>query len=65
MDLTIEGMTCGHCVAAVERALRAVEGVSDVSVDLEAGTATVAATGSVDRARLAEAVRAEGYDVPA
>ncbi|WP_251269058.1 cation transporter, partial [Enterobacter hormaechei] len=33
-DLIIEGMTCASCVARVERALRAVPGVMEVSVNL-------------------------------
>ena len=33
--LKIEGMTCSHCKAAVEKALKAVPGVIDVAVDLE------------------------------
>jgi copper ion binding protein len=32
--LKVEGMTCGHCVAAVEKAVGAVPGVESVDVDL-------------------------------
>ena len=42
--LNISGMTCGHCVASVTEELKALDGVSEVSVDLNAGgvsTATV------------------------
>ncbi|MCL1913875.1 MAG: cation transporter [Eubacteriaceae bacterium] len=39
--LNIEGMSCDHCVAAVDGALKSVEGVSDVQVSLEANNATV------------------------
>ena len=45
IELKIEGMTCGHCVARVEKALAAVAGVSDVSVGLESGSAIVEGTG--------------------
>jgi copper chaperone len=60
--LTIGGMSCGHCVKAVEAALGGVEGVRVRSV--EVGTATV----SYDPAlagpeRLAAAVEEEGYEV--
>jgi copper chaperone len=38
----VTGMTCGHCVAAVTDELTALDGVRDVSVDLQAGgTSTV------------------------
>ena len=40
-DLGISGMTCDHCVRRVEKALRAVNGVTDVHVDLKTAVATV------------------------
>jgi copper chaperone CopZ len=33
----VTGMTCGHCVSAVTSELKAIPGVTDVSVDLVAG----------------------------
>lgn len=56
----VDGMTCGHCKAAVERAVRSVDPGADVAVDL--GEGTVAVTGG-DPKRLAEAIRSEGYAV--
>jgi copper ion binding protein len=44
--LSVEEMTCGHCVGRVERALKAVPGVVSVTVDLGAGTASVQGGGS-------------------
>lgn len=43
IHLQITGMTCAGCVKSVERALRGVPGVTNVSVDLTSGTADVAA----------------------
>jgi copper chaperone CopZ len=41
----VTGMTCDHCVRAVSDEIRALDGVSDVSVDLDAGgTSTVSVT---------------------
>ena len=57
-DLRIEGMTCGHCKAAVESALTHVEGVREVDVDLDGGRARVQG-GELDR--LVAAVKDEGY----
>ena len=37
-------MTCGHCKAAVESAIKATEGVQAAQVDLKAGNATVGGT---------------------
>lgn len=35
ITLTIDGMSCGHCSAMVQRTLDAIEGISNVSVDLD------------------------------
>ena len=57
----ISGMNCNHCKANVERAIREVNGVEDVEVDLANGTATV--RGTHDSEAVAENVRQYGYDV--
>ena len=62
-QLDIEGMMCGHCTARVEKALRAVEGVSEVVVDLERKTATVTADERVVPDSLRQAVEAQDYTV--
>lgn len=63
LDLRIEGMHCGACVAAVEKALRSAPGVIDATVNL----ATESAAVTWDRPSrkpgpLLEAIRAAGYD---
>ncbi len=40
-DIGISGMTCDNCVRRVEKALRSVNGVTEVSVDRPAALATV------------------------
>jgi copper ion binding protein len=40
-DIKIEGMMCGHCQTNVEKAIEAIEGISEVKVDLAAKQATV------------------------
>ena len=63
LRLRIDGMTCGGCVASVERALQAVPGVETARVNLATGVATVDLTdGSAPRAALFQAVRAVGYE---
>ncbi len=61
----IKGMSCASCVAKVEKALKSVPGVLDVSVNLAAEKATVRlAHKQVTVEKLKEAVRRIGYDVP-
>lgn len=60
--LKIEGMSCGHCVAAVREALEGVSGVQSAQVDLEAGQATVDHDDAASTAAMVSAVEEEGYD---
>ncbi len=39
--LKVTGMTCSGCTSKVEKALKRINGVSDVNVSLDAGEATV------------------------
>ena len=60
--LTIEGMSCTHCVAAVRAALESVPGASVLSVEI--GRAEVSIDpAETNRQRLAEAVDEAGFDV--
>ncbi|MGJ7537023.1 MULTISPECIES: heavy metal translocating P-type ATPase [unclassified Variovorax] len=63
LDLSVGGMTCASCVMRVERALKNVPGVQDVSVNLATESARVVTGGSEDMdAPLRRAVRAAGYE---
>ncbi|MCW3159060.1 heavy-metal-associated domain-containing protein [Micropruina sonneratiae] len=57
---TVEGMTCGHCVAAVTEEVKAIPGVTDVDVVLEGGRLTVTSDAPVDFDRIVEAVAEAG-----
>lgn len=59
--LSVTGMTCASCVGRVERALKAVPGVQDASVNLTTEQAHVRAAGSVETADLIAAVAKAGY----
>ena len=61
--LTVEGMSCGHCKMAVEKALKAVDGVENAVVDLNSKTASVTFTKEVESDALKKAVTDAGYDV--
>ena len=55
--LTVNDMTCGHCVGTVRKALEEALPGSDITVDL--ATHKVSFTG--DRAAAEEAIREAGY----
>jgi Cu+-exporting ATPase len=59
----IEGMTCASCVARVEKALAAVPGVAEASVNLATEVATVRADKSVSPDMLRRAIQKAGYSV--
>lgn len=60
--LAIEGMTCGHCVAAVKKAIAAVPGVGEVEVTLSPPRAVVACDPSRTTVEmLTKATAEEGY----
>jgi len=62
-ELAIGGMTCASCVGRVEKALRAVPGVVEASVNLATEKATVRGVrGAVDAAVLTAAVQKAGYE---
>jgi copper chaperone len=63
LKLKVSGMTCGHCVLAVTKAVKAVPAVEDALVDLAHGEVTV--TGGPDMAAVKEAITEEGYEVRA
>jgi copper chaperone CopZ len=60
-ELTVSGMTCGHCVRHVQDALAGLPGVSAV-VDLDAAVAVVAHPAAVPVQALLDAVDEAGYE---
>ena len=61
--MKIEGMMCGHCEAAVKKALEAVDGVASAEVSHTSGTAVVTLSKPVDNAVLKKAVEDKDYKV--
>ncbi|MEW1920656.1 heavy-metal-associated domain-containing protein [Pseudarthrobacter oxydans] len=62
----VEGLTCGHCVQTVEKAVSALDGVESASVDLAAGSRSgLTVAGSVSDAAVRQAVTSAGYSLAA
>ncbi|MDX9835734.1 MAG: heavy-metal-associated domain-containing protein [Desulfobulbus sp.] len=56
----IQGMSCGHCAASVQKALEEL-GLTEVRVDAAKGEAVFA--GSADQEALRRAIAAKGYQL--
>ena len=63
VTMKIEGMMCGHCEAAVKKALEALPTVESAEVSHEKGTAVVKTDGTVKTETLKSAVEEQGYKV--
>ncbi|QHA87854.1 heavy metal translocating P-type ATPase [Serratia rhizosphaerae] len=63
INFPVVGMTCASCVGRVERALKAVPGVADASVNLATERAFVTFSGAPDVAAAVKAVNDAGYTV--
>lgn len=62
LTLTVPGMTCGHCEAAVKGEVSKVAGVTGVDVDLTTKLVTVSGD-ALDRTALVAAIDEAGYEV--
>lgn len=66
VELSINGMTCGHCVASVTEELSEVPGVLNVEVILNSGAtskAAVVTNTELDDNALRDAVSEAGYEL--
>jgi copper chaperone len=61
--IKIKGMSCNHCVMAVTKALKEIDGIKNVSVDLKGGIATFDQEERVDMDVVRERIRKAGFDV--
>lgn len=62
-EVYIDGMSCMHCAAKVEKALASVSGVTDAKVDLVNKKAVVKLKKDIDNATLKATVEDLGYNV--
>ncbi len=63
LSLPIEGMTCSSCVGRVEKVLKSVAGVQNVSVNLATEKASIEMDAEVDPQQLITAVEKAGYQI--
>ena len=61
-SVKISGMRCMHCVGSVTKALEELEGVSNVKVDLDSGTASYDENSSVDKTQIKDAITKIGFE---
>ena len=61
MELIVKGMTCGHCEAAVKRAVKRVAPEAEVTIERMKDLVLIA--GDVDVEGVNSAIRDEGYKV--
>ncbi len=61
IELTVDGMSCAHCVGRVTKAVQGVDAAARVEIDL--ATKKVSVDSSADAARIAQAIDAAGYPV--
>jgi heavy metal translocating P-type ATPase len=62
VNLKVDGMSCGHCSARVEKVLSEIPGVEKATVNLEAGTAVVTLSSDIPPQSLAKKVTEAGYE---
>jgi len=61
--LSVPDMSCGHCTAAIEKAIKAIDPTARVFCDL--GAHTVDVESFLSERAVSEAIRDAGYDVTA
>ena len=62
-EITVKGMSCAHCAAAMTKALESLPGVSGVKVDLAGGRVSYECAAPVPRVDLDRVVKAAGFEL--
>ncbi|PXY28247.1 heavy-metal-associated domain-containing protein [Prauserella muralis] len=62
---TVTGMTCEHCVRSVTEEVGAIDGVTDVAVDLPTGEVVVTSDQELGADEMRAAVEEAGYQLTA
>lgn len=59
----VSGMSCGHCVQRVKNALGSIDGVTDVTVNLEEKRVVVQSNREITNEVLTEVIDDAGYEI--
>ena len=62
-ELTVEGMSCGHCVGRVTKTVQGIDVAARVEIDLSTGKVKIDSSADLDR--IAAAIDDAGYPVTA
>lgn len=64
ITFNVQGMSCGHCVKAIEGSVGVLEGVNEINVKLDEALVNVSFDESkVTLATIKETIEEQGYDV--
>ena len=64
ITLTVEGMSCEHCVASITGGVKNLRGIKEVSVDLNKKTAYISYSEEhLDKAEIIQTIESLGYKV--
>lgn len=62
--LNVTGMSCGHCVKAVEESVGKLSGINNVKVDLESNSVEISFdSNQVNLQQITDTIEDQGYDV--
>ncbi len=61
--ITVQGMTCGHCVAAVTSEVNKLDGVTGVDVTLDTGAVEITSNAPLDDVDVRAAIEEAGYEM--
>ena len=59
----VKGMSCQHCVKAVNKALSEIDGIKDIKVDLATGEVSFEEVKPVDMGVVKERIEKAGYEL--
>lgn len=62
-EITVKGMSCAHCVAAMTKAMASLPGVSHIKVDLASGRVSYDCAAPIAPAELDRVVKAAGFEL--
>jgi copper chaperone len=62
-EIKVKGMSCGHCAAAVTKAMQSLPGVRNVQVDLASDRVSYDSAAPIPQEDLARVIKTAGYEL--